>query len=252
MKLIRVFAIMLTMSFIQTGFSQSKQFKALLVTTTRGFHHESIHTGVLAIQQLAQKHYFDVTLLQGQNDFNDKFLQQFQVIIFLNTTGNIFDSAQQQTMERFIQSGKGFVGIHSASDTEYDWPWYTKLVGRMFVAHPPVQTARVFTVDKTFPGLQPFDPGILWTDEWYEFTDEKITGLNYLLAVDEESYSPKKKGSHVSGKDKSNLHPIAWYHEYDGGRSFYTALGHLPSVYQNQIFLDHLYAGIYWAARGKK
>jgi uncharacterized protein len=252
MKLQKLITILLTLSFLQPALAQPKQFKALLVTTTRGYHHESIHTGVLAIQQLAQKHHFDVNLLHSQNDFNDKFLQQFQVVIFLNTTGNIFDTAQQNAMERFIQSGKGFVGIHSASDTEYDWPWYTKLVGRMFVAHPPTQTARVFTVDKSFPGLQPFDPGILWTDEWYEFTDEQTSGLNYLLAVDEESYSPKKKESHVSGKDKSSLHPVAWYHEYDGGRSFYTALGHVPAVFHNQIFLDHLYAGIRWAATGKK
>ena len=252
MKLIKAFALFLTISFFQTGFSQNKQFKALLVTNTSGFHHESIHTGVLAIQELGQKHHFDVSLLAGQNDFNEKFLAQFQVIIFLNTTGNIFDSAKQKAMEKFIQSGKGFVGIHSASDTEYDWEWYTKLVGRMFVAHPAIQTARIFTVDNSFPGLQPFASGILWTDEWYEFTAEKIPGLNYLLAIDEESYSPRKKGSHVTGKDKSSMHPLAWHHEYDGGRSFYTALGHVPAVFHNQLFLDHLYAGIRWAATGKK
>lgn len=233
-------------------FAQSKQFKALLVTTTRGFHHESIHTGVQALQELGQKHFFEVTLLQSQQEINDRFLERFHVIIFLNTTGNIFDTVQQAAMERFIRSGKGFVGIHSASDTEYEWEWYTKLVGRMFVTHPRVQTAKVFSLDNSFPGLQGFTNNILWTDEWYEFTPEKISGLNYLLGVDEESYSPVKKGSHVSGKEKSSLHPVAWYHEYDGGRSFYTALGHLPAVYHNVVFLDHLYAGIRWAATGKK
>src|SRR5258707_6337504 len=123
--------------------AQQKQFKALIVTTTRGWHHESLHYGVLAIKELGARNLFDVVLFEDPNSFTDKFLAQFQVVIFLNTTGDIFDSAQQKVMERFIQSGKGFVGIHSASDTEYDWDWYTKLVGRMFYIHPVIQTARL-------------------------------------------------------------------------------------------------------------
>src|SRR5580704_18841373 len=165
--------------------AQQKQFKALIVTTTRGWHHESLHSGVLAIQDLAKRNFFDAVLFEDPNGFTDKFLAQFQVIIFLNTTGNIFDSAQQKVMERFIESGKGFVGIHSASDTEYDWDWYTKLVGRMFHIHPTIQTAKLEVLDPTFPGLQGFTGSKLWTDEWYEFGPEKISGLNYIMSVDE-------------------------------------------------------------------
>src|SRR5215475_14311478 len=84
-----------------------KQFKALLITTTKGWHHESLHYGVVAIKELAVRNFFDVVLFEDPNSFNDKFLQQFQVVIFLNTTGDIFDSAQQKVMERFIESGKG-------------------------------------------------------------------------------------------------------------------------------------------------
>ena len=112
--------LLLQTSWSLTAFGQ-KQFKALLVTTTRGWHHESLHAGVLAIQQLGIKNFFDVSLFENPNGFTDKYLEQFQVVIFLNTTGDIFDTAQQKVMERFIQSGKGYVGIHSASDTEYDW-----------------------------------------------------------------------------------------------------------------------------------
>src|SRR5437868_1176803 len=148
--------------------AQQKQFKALIVTTTRGWHHESLHYGVIAIQELAKKNFFDAVLFENPNGFTDDYVKQFQVIIFLNTTGDIFDSAQQKVMERFIQSGKGFVGIHSATDTEYDWDWYTKLVGRMFQIHPAVQTARLNILDNTFPGLQGFAGNKLWTDEWYE------------------------------------------------------------------------------------
>jgi type 1 glutamine amidotransferase len=235
--------------FIATA---QKQFKALLVTTTRGWHHESVHSGVLAIQELGRKNFFDVVLFEDPNGFTDKYLEQFQVVIFLNTTGDIFDSAAQKVMERFIHSGKGYAGIHSASDTEYGWDWYTKLVGRMFHIHPLVQTARVNILDSTFPGLQGFAGNKLWTDEWYEFGPEKITGLNYILAVDESTYNPKVQWGEKKGEGMGKLHPIAWYHTYDGGRSFYTALGHISAGFSDPVFLNHLYAGIFWAATGKK
>jgi type 1 glutamine amidotransferase len=229
-----------------------KQFKALLVTITNGWRHESIHDGVLAVKALAAKNFFDVVYFDDPTSFTDKFLEQFQVIIFLSTTGNIFDSVQQKVMERFIQSGKGFVGIHSASDTEYDWEWYTKLVGRMFYIHPRVQTAKLQVLDAAFPGLQGFAGGRLWTDEEYQFGPEKVSDLHYILGVDEKTYNPKVDWGTKKAEGMGSLHPLAWYHNYDGGRSFYTALGHLPSIYSDPAFLDHLYAGILWAATGKK
>ncbi len=234
--------------------AQTKQFKALLVTTTKGWHHESLHAGVLAIQQLGVKNYFDVVLFENPEGFTDKYVEQFKVIIFLNTTGDIFDTAQQKVMERFIQSGKGFVGIHSASDTEYDWEWYTKLVGRMFQIHPVIQTAKINIVDSLFPGVEGFTGNRLWTDEWYEFGPEKTSGIKNILTIDESTYNPKVEWAHRNkkGVGMGKLHPVAWYHNYDGGRSFYTALGHLPVVYSDPVFLHHLYAGIYWAATGKK
>jgi uncharacterized protein len=249
---ITVFFLLIQSALCFTVAAQQKQFKALLVTTTRGWHHESLHNGVLAIKELGVKNYFDVVLFEDPKGFTDKFLEQFKVVILLNTTADIFDSAQQKVMERFIQAGKGFVGIHSASDTEYDWDWYNKLVGRMFYIHPVIQTARLNIIDEKFPGLQGFANNKLWTDEWYEFGPEKISGLNYILAVDESTYEPKVQWGEKKGTGMGKLHPVAWYHNYDGGRSFYTALGHLPSIYNDPAFLNHLYAGIFWAATGKK
>jgi uncharacterized protein len=254
MKVIKFFVVFifaLTVLNVIT-MAQQKQFKALLITTTKGWHHESLHYGVVALKELAVKNYFDIELLQDPNGFTDKYAEQFQVIIFLSTTGNIFDSAQQKVMERFIQSGKGFVGIHSASDTEYDWDWYNKLVGRMFKIHPVIQTARLNVVDEKFPGLQGFANNKLWTDEWYEFGPEKISDLKYILAVDESTYNAKVQWGENKGVGMGKLHPVAWYHNYDGGRSFYTALGHLPAIYSDAAFLNHLYAGIFWAATGKQ
>jgi len=249
-----IIALFVQCFYCETTTAQVKKIRALLVNTTRGWHHESVHAGFLAIQQLGVRNYFDVVLWEDPDAFTDKYLEQFQVIIFLNTTGDIFDSAQQKVMERFIQSGKGFVGIHSASDTEYDWDWYTKLVGRMFYIHPVIQTARLNIIDSAFPGMQGFSGNKLWTDEWYEFGAEKVNDLHYILAVDENSYDPKAEwpNRNKKGVGMGKLHPVAWYHNYDGGRSFYTALGHMPSVYSDPAFLNHLAAGIFWAATGKK
>ena len=229
-----------------------KQFKALLVTTTRGWHHESIHAGVLAIQQLATKHYFQVDLLEDNNGFTDKTLENYQVVIFLNTTGDIFNEQEQKVMERFIQSGKGFMGIHSASDTEYDWAWYNKLVGRMFVIHPSIQSARLNVLDASFPGLEGFANKKQWTDEWYEFGPDKVEGLKTILAIDESTYNPNVQWGSKIGKGMGVFHPIAWYHKFDGGRSFYTNLGHLPTDFSDQTYLNHIVAGIIWAATGKQ
>ena len=253
MKSIKIFLIILGAQFILSfSVSAQKQFKALLIPTTNGWRHESVHAGVLAIQQLAVKNFFDVVYFDDPGSFNDKNLAQFQVIIFLNTTGNILDSAQQRVMERFIRSGKGFVGIHSASDTHYGWEWYTKLIGRMFYVHPVIQTAKLKILDPKFPGLQGFADSKLWTDEFYEFGAEKISGLQYVLGIDETTYNPKVDWGSRKSEGMGAMHPLSWYHNYDGGRSFYTALGHLPSVFSEQAFLNHLYAGILWAATGKK
>jgi type 1 glutamine amidotransferase len=239
----------MSMSFSVTA---QKQFKALIVTTTNGWHHESLHSGVIALKEMATRNFFDAVLFEDPNSFNDKFLEQFQVVIFLNTTGDIFKPEQQKALEKFIQSGKGYVGIHSASDTEYDWEWYTKLVGRMFHIHPAVQTAKLQVLDATFPGLQGFEGGKLWTDEWYEFGEAKMNDLHTVLAVDETTYNAKVQWGPKKGEGMGKVHPIAWYHNYDGGRSFYTALGHIPTNFSNEAFLNHLYAGILWAATGKK
>lgn len=255
MKNVKLFLpLLLCMIHVVVVAQDKKQFNALLVTKTAGWHHESINDAVTAIKNLATRNYFDVQWHQEGMPITDKYLDNFQVIIFLNTTGNILRDEEQKAVEKFIQAGKGFVGIHSAADTEYDWLWYTKLVGRMFQIHPPIQTAKVKFTNTVFPGLQGFTDGQFWTDEWYEFGAETTTGLNYILAVDESAYNPKVEWAHQNkkGTGMGNFHPIAWYHDYDGGRSFYTALGHLPSVYSEPAFLDHIYAGIYWAATGRK
>ncbi len=237
--------------FLTDALSAQKQFKVLLFTRTMGWHHESIKDGVEAFQKLAERHFFDMEWQENADWFTDEKLKTYDVIVFLNTTGDILNEAQQAAMQRFIQSGKGFVGIHSASDTEYNWEWYTRLVGRMFVSHPAIQTARLHPVNRKFMGMSNFQSPHWFTDEWYILTPEKQSGLTYLLEIDESSYFPGNPTKDYPQGGMNGKHPISWFHEYDGGRSFYTAIGHLPGVYGDPVFLDHLFGGLYWAATGK-
>ncbi|MCU4676545.1 ThuA domain-containing protein [Catenovulum sp. 2E275] len=237
--------------FFAMFFCHAEQFNVLLFSKTAGWHHKSINQGVNGLETLAKQHFFKLDWHEDANRFNDEFLKQFDVIVFLNTTGDILNKDQQAAFQRFIQSGKGFVGIHSAADTEYDWPWYGKMIGHYFKIHPQIQTAQLNILNNQFPGMVAFNDKQLWTDEWYDFYPSKQTNLNYILAVDEQSYSPEASWGDIKTKGMGDFHPIAWYHNYDGGRAFYTALGHMPSVYSNEQFLRHLYGGIYWAATGK-
>lgn len=231
---------------------QAQQFKALLFTKTDGWHHESINEGVDAIRWLAKRNDFEVYWTENAGlVFKEGGLDKYDVIIFLNTTQNVLNDEQQVLFQKFIQSGKGYVGIHSASDTEYDWPWYTQLVGRMFKIHPHNQTALLRVQDRNFPGMQLMPDIRWWTDEWYEFGEEKSDKLKYLLTVDESTYDIKAKWGDKQAKGMNGFHPISWYQEFDGGRSFYTALGHIPETYKDAIFLEHIYGGIFWAATGK-
>lgn len=232
--------------------AKAAQFNVLVFSKTAGWHHDSIPAGVAAIEQLGKLHDFNVMWTEDPNRvINDKELAKYQAVVFLLTTGDVLNGEQRGAFERYIQAGGGYVGVHSASDTEYGWPWYRKMVGHMFRAHPPIQTAVLKVEDRNFPGMDRFAKRALVTEEWYEFTAAESDKLHYLLTVDESTYQPKDKAVPRDGKGTEGFHPVSWYQSYDGGRAFYTALGHLPASYSDQTFLHHLYGGIYWAATGK-
>lgn len=220
---------------------EAQQFRALVFSKTTGYRHQSIPKGVVALQELAKKHVFSVQTTEDANFFTDENLEKFDVIIFLSTTGTILNADQKQAFQKFIQSGKGFVGIHAATDTEYEWPWYNQLVGAYFLAHPRQQTLRLQVVDSDHPSTWHLPENWLWTDELYEFRDIN-PDIHILLNADESTYEPAK----AMGKN----HPMAWYHSFDGGRAFYTALGHVDATYEDADFLKHLYGGIWYAAMG--
>jgi hypothetical protein len=233
------------LAFSLHPFLTAQQFSVLVYTETKGWHHDSIPAAIEAVEALGALHHFTVTT-SGKADpyFTDEGLAPFDVVIFLLTSGDVLDAEQQGAMERFVQAGKGFVGVHSAADTEYEWPWYRAMVGRMFHQHPAIQTASVQVEDRNFPGMDAFPERFLFTEEWYEFQAPDNDTLKTLLTVDESTYEP------VTGM--GDFHPVSWFHEYDGGRAFYTALGHLPATHADPRFRHHLFGGIYWAATGQR
>jgi len=223
------------------------QFKALIFSKTQGFRHQSIPNAVKALKDLADTHVFSVYTTEDATIFNDKSLADYDVIVMASTTGDILSDDQKDAFMRFVQSGKGVVGIHSATDTEYNWGWYAKLIGGQFKSHPAQQTARIKVVDQNHPATYHLNKRWLWTDEWYNFKNFN-EDVKVLLQVDETSYDAGSKNGKFMGMGE--IHPVSWYHEYDGGRIFYTALGHVEAAYEDADFLQHLYGGIWWAAKG--
>jgi len=233
-------------------YSFAQQFKAMVFTETHVYHHQSIPAGIKALEKLSAKHHFDLEWQElSHYIFKEEILKDVDLLIFLNTSGDVLDENEQQVFKKFIQSGKGFIGIHCASSTEDDWDWYTQLVGRMFHVHPQIQTGLLKVEDRNFPGMERLPDSWYWTEEWYEFGEEKADDLNYLLTLDESTIETEVDWGTKKGDGMGEFHPIAWYHEYDGGRSFYTSLGHLSSSYEDPLFMAHIYGGIFWAATGK-
>lgn len=212
--------------------------RVLVFSKTTGYRHASIEEGKRAIIQLGQLHHYEVDTTENAALFTEDNLKKYAAVVFLSTTGDVLNNAQQSAFQRYIQAGGGFVGIHAATDTEYNWPWYGKLVGAYFISHPEIQEARFIIKDKNHPSTK-FLTDSIWMhkDELYNFKDIN-PDLKVLITIDETSYKGGKNG---------NFHPFSWYHSFDGGRAFYTAMGHTKECWSDQKFLMHLNGGITYA-----
>jgi cytochrome c len=217
-------------------------YRVLVFSRTTGFRHDSIETGIAAVKQLGVENHFAVDASEDPVVFAEDNLKRYKVVMFLNTTGHILEAPQQEAMQRFIEAGGGFVGVHSATDTEYDWPWYGRLVGTYFAGHPAIQKARVTVGDKTHPASAGLPDTIERTDEWYNFK-YLPKDVHVLVSIDEGSY----QGGAMNGN-----HPLVWWHLFDGGRAFYTEMGHTKESYAEPAYLKLLLGGISWAAAGKE
>ncbi|WP_018616059.1 ThuA domain-containing protein [Segetibacter koreensis] len=218
--------------------------RVLVFAKTMGWHHSSIPNGIAAIQKLGAENNFQVDTTTNPDYFNEDSLKNYSAVVFLSTTGDVLDYRQEAAFERYIQAGGGYVGVHAAADTEYDWGWYDRLVGAHFYDHPGihdtfhnVQEGMFNVVDQNNISTKHLPKEWKRTDEFYSFRKEP-NDVKVLITLDENSYH--------GGKRMGN-HPMAWYHDFDGGRAFYTALGHTEESYTDPLYLKHLLGGIQYA-----
>ena len=214
--------------------------RVLVFSKTKGFRHASIPVGKRTLMQMGNENGFSVDTTENAGLFNETNLKRYGLVLFLNTTGDVLDEGQQAAFERYIQAGGGYVGIHAAADTEYGWPWYNKLAGGQFASHPGnpnVQTGEAYVTGKQHPSMFGFPEKWKIKDEFYDYKNFN-KDVNVLVKIDENSYKEGKMGAD---------HPMIWYHEYDGGKAFYTAFGHPDETYSDPVFLKNLLGGIKWA-----
>jgi cytochrome c len=234
-------AALLSGSASATRDQSTSSFRVLAFTKTAGFRHASIPSAVQALRELGARNSFAVDATEDPGAFTDANLRRYAVVAFVLTTGDVLDDARQAAFERYIRAGHGFVGVHSATDTEYGWSWYGRLVGAFFRSHPAIQTATVDVADPRHPSTTGLPRRWVRQDEWYNFAKRPAETVRVLARLDEATYSP---GDGAMGRD----HPISWAHEYDGGRAWYTGGGHTESSYREPLFRAHLLGGIQYAA----
>lgn len=210
----------------------------LVFSRTLGWRHSNIPAGLAALRKLGREHGFAVTATEDPAVFTPGSLAGFGAVAFFNTTGSVLVGPQQEALQGFIRGGGGFVGIHAACDTGYDWPWYGELVGAYFASHPVVQPGKVRVTDADHPATAHLPE--TWTrwDEWYDFKANPRGKVRVLAVLEEGSYRGGKMGAD---------HPIVWCRDFEGGRSFYTGLGHTRRGFSDPRYLRHLLGGIRYA-----
>ena len=209
-----------------------------------GFRHTSIPTGVQFLQALGAAHGFGVDATEDPSTFSPGTLAGFRAAVFLNTNGDVLDDPQRAALQAYVEGGGGWLGVHSAADTEHAWPWYGTLLGgdAWFVIHPPIQAATVVAENLDHPAAAALPASFAFTDEWYNYLHDPRPFVTVLLSLDETSYAP---GSGAMGAS----HPITWSHDVGQGRAFYTNMGHQEATYADPLFQALLLAGLRWVAR---
>nr|WP_107912203.1 ThuA domain-containing protein [Streptomyces chartreusis] len=221
------------------GTAHAASFEVLVFSKTAGFRHDAIPAGIDALRTLGGQNDFSVTATEDAGAFTSANLAGYEAVVFLNTTGDVLNAAQQTALQSYVDSGGGYLGVHAAADTEYDWPYYGQLVGAWFQSHPAIQQATIRTEDRTHPATSHL--GATWTrtDEWYNYRANPRPRVHVLQTLDESTYSGGSMGAD---------HPITWCHRQGQGRSFYTGLGHTVESYADPAFRSLLLGGVRYTA----
>jgi cytochrome c len=239
-----IFTLILGVFCWLAAFAQT-QPRVLVFSKTASFRHSSIEVGKIALQKLGTEKGFAVDTTEDAAAFNENNLKRYRCVVWLSTTGDVLNPIQQNAFERYIQAGGGYFGIHAASDTEYDWPWYGQLMGGWFDNHPSqpsnVQEGTFHLVDPKHPLTSFLPEPWVRKDEFYAY--KKVEPhVKTLITIDEKTYVGGTMGAD---------HPMAWYHEFDGGRAFYTNMGHTEETFFEPLVLQHFWAGLEWTMAGK-
>lgn len=241
-----ILAFLLFISFSLSSSAQLKNKHVLVFTKNgKGYVHENIPASIAGIQKLGVDNGFRVDTTTDAALFTDDNLKKYDAIIFSNTNNDVFDTeAQKVAFMRYIQAGGGFMGIHSASGTERKWKWFKLMLGATFLRHPPFQKFTVHVLDKKHPATKNLSPQWETSDECYYF--KEINPAVKVLLVSDISSIKENDAKNNAPDIFGNRYPCAWYHEFDGGRIFYTALGHSKDDYANPTYLAHLMDALKW------
>lgn len=218
----------------------------LVFSKTEGFRHASISSGIKMLYDQSKQQNWIITVTEDASLLRDDLLSKMDLAVFMNPTGDAIDEAGQAAFEKFIKSGKSFVGIHAAADCEYEWPFYGNLVNGYFLTHPPAQEATVIFENYDHPAMKPFEGMKTYTtvDEWYTFKENPRPKVNVLARLDESTITKSN-----NDKWKMEDHPLIWWTEKGETRSFYTVFGHTHEAFQDKLVIEHITNAINWAGK---
>ncbi len=247
----RIITILISFFFFTQLYANDKvekneKLNVLVFSKTTEYRHQSISNGIKMLSELAQESNWEVTATENSEFFNNDFLKRFDVVVFLNPSGDVLTDKQQKAFQNHMKSGKGFVGIHSSADCEYEWEWYGELNGAYFESHPPSQIGTVIFEDYDHPAMEAFKEMKTYTtfDEWYTFKANPRENVNVLARLDESSIKEAENDDWKMGD-----HPLIWWQEYDGIRSFYTVFGHTAETFDDPNIRQHIAGAIEWAGK---
>jgi type 1 glutamine amidotransferase len=225
--------------------TQTKSRILIYTRNGKGYVHDNVAASAEAVSRIAEELGYASDVMEDPSVFTPDRLTAFQAIVFSNTNNEAFDTQEQRdAFQAFVRKGGGFAGIHSACASERDWPWFWALVGGRFVRHPALQPFVIKVIDRRHPATFFLSDSWKWEDECY-YLDHYNPDFRVLLAVDLTTLDDPERSTYP-GVVFGDLSPLAWVHEYEGARQFYTALGHKIEHYSDPLFLNHLKGGLSW------